>query len=135
MLAERRRRTRLLGAVLLASTLVAGCGGSSGPGRTLTAHDVQAAFAAEGMTFDVMQGATGTKPGDSVLIGPTGTVILIYRSEACAKHGVLDPSYKGNGCPSGPPLKAGWPRVGNVLVEADDKGAVHKALQRLAHVR
>jgi hypothetical protein len=136
MLAERLPRACASGALLLAVvTLASGCGGSSGPKHDLTAQQVESAFAAAGIPVDLVHGKATSPPSDAVLltIAPASVVVLLYRSTKCAKHGVLDPSFHGDACPQGPPLKAPWPRVANVVVEADDTGKVHDALERLRH--
>jgi hypothetical protein len=135
MLAERLPRAYAFAAPALAVLALAGCGGSSGPKHDLTAAQVQSAFAAAGVPVDLVHGKATSPPSDAVLLSnaPNSVVVLLYRSTKCAKAGVLDPTYHGDGCPSGPPLTAVWPRVANVVVEADDKGKVHDALQRLRH--
>jgi hypothetical protein len=134
MLAERLPRACAFAAVLCAVAAVAGCG-SSGPKHDLTAQQVQAAFEGAGIQVDLVHGKATDTPSDAVLLSkaPSSVVVLLYRSEECAKHGVLDPTFHGSGCPMGPPLTAPWPRVRNVVVEADDTGKVHDALDRLRH--
>jgi|tagenome__1003787_1003787.scaffolds.fasta_scaffold20953212_3 hypothetical protein len=135
MLAERLPRASAFAALAGAVVALSGCGGSSGPKQDLTAQQVQAAFAAAGIPVDLIHGKATTEPSDAVLLSkpPSSLVVLLYRSETCAKRGVLDPTFHGGGCPSGPPLRAPWPRVRNVVVEADDTGKVHDALDRLRH--
>jgi hypothetical protein len=135
MLAERLPRACAFGAVAAAVLALAACGGSGGPKHDLTAEQVQAAFSAAGIPVDVVHGKATVDPSDAVLLSkpPTSVVVLLYRSQTCAKQGVLDPAFHGNGCPKGPPLTAAWPRVRNVVVEADDEGKVHDALEDLRH--
>jgi hypothetical protein len=134
MLAERFPRACAFAATLCAVVALAGCG-SSGPKHDLTAQQVQSAFADAGIDVDLVHGKATPTPSDAVLLSkaPSSVVVLLYRSEKCAKAGVLDPAFHGAGCPSGPPLTAPWPRVRNVVVEADDTGKVHDALDRLRH--
>lgn len=135
MLAERLPRACALVAVAAAALALAACGGSGGPKHDLTAEQVQAAFSAAGIPVDLVHGKATVDPSDAVLLSkpPSSIVVLLYRSEKCAKEGVLDPTFHGDGCPNGPPLKAPWPRIRNVVVEADDNGKVHDALEQLRH--